>query len=63
MKTFLQTLNGAKTYIGMTIMGIVGILWSFGLITNEQASQIEVPIGVLTGYAVRHAIEKSGPKE
>lgn len=51
-------LNGKKTYLGMIGLGILGILWSQGIVEEKLAQMIGSVLGAWTGVAVKHAWSK-----
>jgi hypothetical protein len=61
----IDKLNGWKTYIGMILMGIMGILYAQGLIGPEGwiSSELGATIGTIiatwTGVSMRHAQSKA----
>jgi hypothetical protein len=55
----LEWLNGKKTYIGMILLGILGLLWSQGLIGDELAGAVGAILTAWTGVALRHGIKKA----
>lgn len=57
----MKWLEGKKTYIGMVVLGVFGLIdvgSGFGLYDVPEAWY--VTIGTLTGISLRHAVEKSG---
>ena len=55
MQQLSQWLQGKKTYLGMIAAGILGILWTCGKITDEQAGIAASIITAWTGIAIRSA--------
>jgi len=56
-------LDGRKTYLGMIAGGILGILWSYGLISDDTARLVATIIATWTGISMRAAISKTAVKE
>gem|GEM_PF-2742479 len=55
----IQTfLSGKKTYLGMIAGGILGLLWSSGLVTDQTAQTLAVLVATWTGVSLRAAIGK-----
>lgn len=52
-------LNGNKAYIGSILVGILGLLWSNGVVDDKTATTIGSLLTVWTGIAFRSAIQKS----
>ena len=53
-------LSGKKTYLGMIAAGVLGILWSYGLVDDKLASVLASLIFTWTGVSYRAAIDKNG---
>ncbi len=54
----MKWLNGNKTYLGMLAGGLLGILWSQGVIDDQWAATAASLITTWTGVSMRHAIAK-----
>jgi hypothetical protein len=59
LRNLLRTLDGKKTYLGIIAGGILGLIWSCGLVTDETAKVIASIIAAWTGVSLRHAIQKA----
>ena len=55
-------MTGKKTYLGMVAAGILGILWSCGKLTDEQAGIAASIITAWTGISLRSAITRETAK-
>jgi len=60
LKKIWKLIDGHKTHLGAISYGVLGILWSEGVCTDEQARLIGLLITAWTGYSVRDAIKKGG---
>ncbi len=54
----MKWLNGKKTYLGMIAGGLLGILWTQGLVADQLASTIAMAITAWTGVAMTHKYAK-----
>ena len=58
-KRIWDFLDGKKAIIGSTAIGILGVLYAAGLLTNTQAEVVGSILTALTGIAFRLAIKKA----
>ncbi len=54
----MKWLNGKKTYLGMVAAGILGILWTQGIVDDKIASTAAMVITSWTGVAMTHTYKK-----
>lgn len=59
LETFLELINGKKTYIISACAVVVIALGVFGVISNETVEKLLEIIGVSSVITLRHAIAKS----
>lgn len=59
LKALLASLNGRKSYLGVIAGGILGLLWSYGMVSDETAKVAGVLIGTWTGVSFSHAVHKA----
>lgn len=56
----MKWLDGKKTYLGFLVYGVLGLLFSMGVL-NEQMFGVLISLNTAwTGISVRQAIKKSG---
>ena len=58
LKALLASLNGRKSYLGVIAGGILGLLWSYGLVSEHTTKVAGVLITTWTGISFSHAIHK-----
>ncbi|MCK4340281.1 MAG: hypothetical protein KAY37_00985 [Phycisphaerae bacterium] len=51
-------LNGWKTYLGMIGLGLLGICWSQGWISDDLAKTIGAILTTVTGVGFAHKADK-----
>ena len=51
-------LDGKKSHLGMIAAGLLGILWSSGLVSDETAKVAAFMIATWTGVSFRAAMAK-----
>jgi hypothetical protein len=61
LKALLASLNGRKSYLGVIAGGILGLLWSYGLVSDDHTKLYATLITVWTGVSFSHAIHKATP--
>ena len=59
MKAILNMLSGHKTNLGMVALGILGICWGQGWITEDMAKVIAPLLAAWTGVSLRQGVKKS----
>jgi hypothetical protein len=62
MATIKQWLQGNKTYLGMICLGVLGILWSQGIVSDKTAEIIGPILAGLTGIAFKAGVNRTEAK-
>lgn len=55
----IEKLNGSKTYLALTAIGIVHVLAALGVVDTHTADAVEKVLAVFAAAALRHAVEKA----
>jgi len=62
MQKILEILKGKKSYLAMIGLGILGILWSEGVVNDETAKALGVVLGTMAGIALRAGEDNAAEK-
>ncbi len=60
MASLMKILSGKKTYLGMIGWGVLGMLWSQGMVDDKVATTVGSILTAWTGIALRSAWTKKG---
>lgn len=55
----MSWLAGRKTYLGSIALGVLGLAYSVGWITEDQLLSIGAIVGAMTGASLRAAVKKA----
>lgn len=55
----MSWLDGRKTYLGSIALGVLGLAYSVGWITEDQLLSIGAIVGAMTGASLRAAVKKA----
>lgn len=58
LRNLLKKLDGKKAYLSTIALGLVGLAWSAGWISDEVAQPIMIALASAAGLSFRQAIGK-----
>ncbi len=58
LRNLLKKLDGKKTYLATIALGLVGLAWNIGWISDEVAQPIMIVLASTAGLSFRQAVSK-----
>lgn len=55
----VEILDGRKTYVGLFLLGALGLAMSFGWLDETTFGVLVSVVGTLTGVSMRHGVQKA----